>query len=473
MVPYLEGMQGLAFFGDQEDVDLLPDFLKARTAVYANELEFLSLLKSQFDCVVFPLGVRRPEVTPIPSIVMVITSALSAKTLPMWTLADCEEIGLKVSDVRSISLRSDLVLTDSLAFRDLILNNAGTISANIHVMPGGRLAPDVFCRYLKELPFRYGSDFGGRKQVRFTIVTPSFNHAEFIEETIESVLSQDYPDIDYWVIDGGSTDGTIDILKKYEGRGLRWISEKDRGYAEAVNKGIVRATGDYFAWLPSDDVYADTRVLSRMAAVIEKNHHDVIYGDALYTDIRGTVVDYYRIEDYTPTRLLDWCLICQPAAVIALPALRAASGLSEDLKSIADYDLWMRLSRNGATFERVGFSVACYRLHPESITTRQKLRSYLEIFQTQEKCLGIVGPTWVRAAVGELRETRLGLANISYVRPVKCRKIGPSMKVRILRLIKWIVGWEILLRCRIFQKIVRQMILLSVLIGRWRDHSLK
>ena len=89
---------------------------------------------------------------------------------------------------------------------------------------------------------------------RITVVTPSYNQAQYIEHTIESVLSQDYPDLEYWVIDGGSTDGTVDILRNYDGR-INWISERDRGQTHAINKGLERSTGQVVAYLNSDDMY--------------------------------------------------------------------------------------------------------------------------------------------------------------------------------------------------------------------------
>src|SRR5688500_6712732 len=118
-----------------------------------------------------------------------------------------------------------------------------------------------------------------RPEPLVSIVTPSFNHARFIEATIESVLSQDYPRIDYLVMDGGSTDGTLDVLRRFEGR-LRWVSGPDGGQAAAINDGFRCTSGEILAWLNSDDLYEPGAVSAAVRAFEERPHAGLVYGDA-------------------------------------------------------------------------------------------------------------------------------------------------------------------------------------------------
>src|SRR3989339_370760 len=143
----------------------------------------------------------------------------------------------------------------------------------------------------------------------FTIITPSYNHAEFIRQTIDSVLVQNYPNLEYWVIDGGSTDNTVQILKSY-GSKIKWISENDHGQADAINKGLVLARADIVAWLNSDDLY-EPETLQKVATYFSK-HKDVdcIYGDMNFVDRDGKnpqACDY--LSDFSLTRLLKYCYI--------------------------------------------------------------------------------------------------------------------------------------------------------------------
>jgi len=123
-----------------------------------------------------------------------------------------------------------------------------------------------------------------------SIVTPSFNQADFLEETIRSVLSQDYPHIEYIVIDGGSTDGSIEIIHRYQERLTAWVSEPDRGQTESINKGFALAHGDILAWLNSDDTYEPWAVTEAVAFFQAHPEVGLVYGDANFINEKGQVI---------------------------------------------------------------------------------------------------------------------------------------------------------------------------------------
>jgi glycosyltransferase involved in cell wall biosynthesis len=131
-----------------------------------------------------------------------------------------------------------------------------------------------------------------------TIVTPSYNQANFLEETIQSVLSQDYPNLEYIIIDGGSTDSSVDLIRKYEDRLAGWISEEDSGQAEAINKGFERATGEIVAWINSDDYYLPGAIRSAVEALEAHPECGFVYGDAVSINGAGEPFNVMNCGDW-------------------------------------------------------------------------------------------------------------------------------------------------------------------------------
>ncbi len=180
-----------------------------------------------------------------------------------------------------------------------------------------------------------------------SIITPSYNQAAYLEQTILSVLEQDFPHIEYIVIDGASTDGSVDIIKKYADRFAYWISEKDRGQAEAINKGFARATGDVIAWLNSDDYYMQGAV-SAAVKIFEENPDVVlVYGDMLAVDEHGKTFNTLTYEQLNLEDLLCFQIIGQPSVFMRRSAFQKTSGLNLDFHFLLDHLLWIQLAKHG------------------------------------------------------------------------------------------------------------------------------
>ncbi len=150
-----------------------------------------------------------------------------------------------------------------------------------------------------------------------SIITPSYNQAQFLEETIRSVISQDYAGIEYIIIDGGSTDGSVEIIRQYASRVAHWVSEPDQGQADAINKGFQRATGDIVTWLNADDVYVTRDAIRLVVMAFQAHPHaDIVYGDAMTIDEQGYVRRVRLLPDFDPQLLLRTCYLVQPAVFL-------------------------------------------------------------------------------------------------------------------------------------------------------------
>ncbi len=176
-----------------------------------------------------------------------------------------------------------------------------------------------------------------QKLPRISLVTPSFNQGEFIRDTVESVLSQQYPDLEYRVVDGGSKDETVSILESY-GPDLLWTSEKDAGQGNAINKAFARATGEIISYLNSDDTYLPGTLHYVGEFFASHPEVDVIYGDGYFMDGQGEVLEPY------PTRYFNWetfaeeCYICQPTVFFRRRVLTEVGLMDQDLQFCMDYD---------------------------------------------------------------------------------------------------------------------------------------
>ncbi len=177
-----------------------------------------------------------------------------------------------------------------------------------------------------------------------TIVTPSYNQAPFLEWALRSVLAQDYPHIEYIVVDGGSSDGSVDIIRKYEHRLAWWVSEPDRGQADAINKGFARAQGSILGWVNSDDMLAPGAV--RQAVEAFARHPDVgmVVGEALFIDAVGRPFRHYVSDARTLEDLLFFRILPQPAVFFRREVFQAIGGLDVRFHYLLDHHLWIRMA---------------------------------------------------------------------------------------------------------------------------------
>lgn len=228
-----------------------------------------------------------------------------------------------------------------------------------------------------------------------SIVTPSLNQGRFLRRTIESVLTQDYPNIEYTVIDGGSTDESIDILKSYHDR-IAWISEPDLGQANAINKGLCRSKGSIQSYLNSDDTLCANAVSAAVEHFVRNPQTDLLYGKGNYIDINDTVTGTYPTADYTPGRLMVDCCICQPAAFWSERIARRLGPFNEDLNFVMDYDYWLRIEKLQGNIEHIPVPLGNTRIYPETKTMSNRAQIFREIFQTTRKHGGYVGSNFVQ-----------------------------------------------------------------------------
>lgn len=178
-----------------------------------------------------------------------------------------------------------------------------------------------------------------------SIVTPSYNQGRFLEETILSVLHQDYPNIEYIIIDGGSTDGSVDIIRKYEDKLAYWVSEEDRGQTHAINKGFAKAKGSVLGWLCSDDVLEPSMVSISMYYLSKYPSVGMTYGDRIRIDEKGNI---YSMERFPPFKryFLSWGRsIPQETVLFRREVFDAVGGLDESLQMVMDFDLWCKISK--------------------------------------------------------------------------------------------------------------------------------
>ncbi len=221
---------------------------------------------------------------------------------------------------------------------------------------------------------------------RVSIITPSFNQAPFLEATILSVLNQDHPDIEYIIVDGGSTDGSVDIIRRYEDRVAHWISEPDQGQTDAINKGFNLATGDVLAWLNSDDTYEPGAV--KEAAAYLEAHPDVglVYGDANFIDQSGERIGQFNARQTDYRRLMRGAVyLPQQAAFFRADLWQRVGPLDPTFYFAMDYDLWVRIARISRLTYLPGRTWANFRLHGSAKSIAEDDRCWPEMLKVHRR----------------------------------------------------------------------------------------
>ena len=177
-----------------------------------------------------------------------------------------------------------------------------------------------------------------------SIITPSYNQADYLEKSMLSVLNQDYPNFEYILVDGNSTDGSQDIIKKYEDKLSWWVSEDDNGQADAFNKGLKKAKGKYIGWLNSDDLYLKDAI-SEAVEILEANHEIAfVFGDVQSINEKGEIINIMRYGDWQLTDLMQFKIIGQPAVFMRRDLLEKAGGLDPSFHFLLDHHLWLKLA---------------------------------------------------------------------------------------------------------------------------------
>ncbi len=244
---------------------------------------------------------------------------------------------------------------------------------------------------------------------KLTVVTPSYNQAAYLERTILSVLNQQYPNLEYFVIDGGSTDGSVAIIEKYAPYLAGWVSEKDRGQTDAINKGFRRATGDFVAFQNSDDIFAPGALAKAGEAIRQDPKADVLFGDMYIIDGQDVITEELRLPPFcVECQLHEGMQVFNQSLFIRRERLEQFGLLDETLRFAIDYEIITRLSvQPGVRFRYVDGFWGGFRLQPDAKTSVMSHVGMAEHAQIRAKFLpdherqGQKQPVWMKSVLGQ------------------------------------------------------------------------
>lgn len=242
-----------------------------------------------------------------------------------------------------------------------------------------------------------------------SILTPSFQQGRYLADTLASVAAQDYPEIEHVVVDGGSTDETLDVLQN-AGPRVRWTSEPDDGQGEALNKAFERCRGSIIGWLNSDDFYVQRHAVATAVAALEKTSADVVYGGSLWVDEENRVLKLHPRPRFSAKRLRRLDFISQPATFFRRDGLQSPL-VDPDAHYSLDYGLWLRLLVEGRQFVRVGAYLAAMRYHLAAKSVRARSEQWEE-------------DAAIRSTAGSSRNAASAVADLAVMGAMKARGLA-------------------------------------------------
>ena len=258
---------------------------------------------------------------------------------------------------------------------------------------------------------------------KISIITPSYNQQEFLEKTILSVLGQGYTNLEYIIIDGGSTDGSVEIIKKYEDRIAYWVSEKDNGQAHAINKGFEMATGDIIAWINSDDYYLPGAFFT-VAHLLDTTKPELLFGQCIRVHLdEGYVNNTAPYKAHLHTDLLISDYLEQPATFWTREALTLAGILDSSLHFTFDWEWYIRLKILGVNFKPSETFFAVYQFHHRNKSNPNNNERNREIYEVYKKHLGIEAAEYFRLVIDHHNNIVRFKQKIRYYRLNKLEKI--------------------------------------------------
>lgn len=235
-----------------------------------------------------------------------------------------------------------------------------------------------------------------------SIVTPSFNQARYIEATIRSVLDQDYPNLEYIIVDGGSSDGAVEIIQRYANHLAWWVSEKDKGQTDALNKGFARAQGQILAWINSDDTYEPGAISAAVEYLTQHPNVGAVYAETNFIDEKGRVIGRFPAAQTDYPRLRrGYVHVPQQATFFRADLWQQVGPLDPDFYFAMDYDLWVRLAKQAPLAYLPGPVWANFRLHSNAKTIAADDRCWPEMLKVHYRDGGsffapIVGKYYIR-----------------------------------------------------------------------------